>query len=97
MKKLRGRIAILTGASYGIGPHLARALAQEGVNIALTARSVDKLNEVAASLSEFATKVIIIPADVTQDSDRQMLLERVEAELGPLDLLVNNASVLRPS
>jgi short-subunit dehydrogenase len=63
------------------------------VNIALTARSVDKLNEVAASLSEFGTKVIIIPADVTQNGDRQMLLERVEAELGPLDLLVNNASV----
>jgi short-subunit dehydrogenase len=93
MKDLRGRNAILTGASYGIGPHLARALAQEGVNIALTARSSDKLSEVAASLSGLGVKVITIAADVTQDADRQMLLEVVEAELGPLDLLINNASI----
>jgi short-subunit dehydrogenase len=93
MKDLRGRNAILTGASYGIGPHLARALAQEGVNLALTARSTDKLNEVAASLSGSGVKVITLAADVTQADDRQMLLEVVEAELGPLDLLINNASI----
>jgi short-subunit dehydrogenase len=93
MKDLRGRNAILTGASYGIGPHLAKALAQEGVNLALVARSSDRLSLVAESLSGLGIKVITVVADVTQDDDRQMLLERVETELGPLDLLVNNASV----
>lgn len=93
MKDLRGRNAILTGASYGIGPHLAKALAQEGVNLALVARSSDRLSSVAESLSGLGIKVITVVADVTQDDDRQMLLERVETELGSLDLLVNNASV----
>ncbi|MEO8395854.1 MAG: SDR family NAD(P)-dependent oxidoreductase, partial [Chloroflexota bacterium] len=70
MKDLRGRNAIITGASYGIGPHLAEALAKEGVNVALTARSGDKLTEVAKNLSGLGVKIITIPADVTQESDR---------------------------
>ena len=93
MKNLRGRNAIVTGSSYGIGPHLAKALAQEGVNMALTARSGDKLNEVVHSLSGLGVKVIAIPADITQEADRQNLLTRVEAELGSVDLLINNASI----
>lgn len=93
MKDLRGRNAIVTGASYGIGPYLAEALAKEGVNVALTARSGDKLTEVAKNLSGLGVKIITIPADVTQESDRETLLARTEAELGSIDILVNNASV----
>ena len=93
MKNLRGRNAIVTGGSYGIGPQLAKVLAQEGMNVALTARSGDKLNEVVKSLSGLGVKIIAIPADVTQEADRQTLIARAEAELGPIDLLVNNASV----
>jgi short-subunit dehydrogenase len=93
MKNLRGRNAIVTGGSYGIGPQLAKALAQEGVNVALTARSGDKLKEVVKSLSGLGVKIIAIPADVTQEAERRELLARTEAELGPVDLLVNNASI----
>lgn len=93
MKNLQGRNAIVTGGSYGLGIHLAKALAQEGVNVALTARSGDKLNEVVQSLSGLGVKIIAIPADVTQAEGRQELIARTEAELGSVDILVNNASI----
>jgi short-subunit dehydrogenase len=92
MKDLRGRNALITGASYGIGSLIAKELAQEGVNLALVARSTDKLQQVAEGLKSFGVKVITIVADLAQASGRDTAVETAEKQLGPIDILVNNAS-----
>jgi short-subunit dehydrogenase len=90
---LKGRTAILTGASYGFGPYIARALAREGVSVALAARSADWLAGVAEELSSMAAKAVVVPVDLRDARAREALVARAEAELGPIDILVNNAGV----
>jgi short-subunit dehydrogenase len=86
-------VALVTGASRGIGPHIARALAREGAALALLARRAGDLEQVAAALRETGARVLALPADVTAGDARRAALARLEAELGPLDVLVNNAGV----
>lgn len=93
MRNLRGKNALLTGGSRGIGPAIARTLARQGVNLALAARSADKLAAVAQEVSLRGVRVITIPADITDPAARSALLARAETELGPLDLLINNAAI----
>ena len=93
MKDLRGTTAVLTGASRGIGVHIARALAKEGVNLSLAARSQPELDAVRDELTALGVRVISIRCDVTSADDRAELLARTEAELGPIDILVNNAGI----
>lgn len=91
MEVLAGRTALVTGASGGLGSHLARRLAREGMNVALTARREQELSALAQELQELGVRSAALPADLS-DLDRiDPLLERAEAALGPLDLLVNNA------
>ncbi len=97
MDDLRGSTAIVTGASRGIGVHLARALAAEGVHLALAARSASELEEVRAEIAATGVRAIAVRCDVTDAHDRAELLERTEAELGPVDILVNNAGIERVS
>jgi len=94
MKDLKGKNAVLTGGSQGIGPYIARALASEGVNLVLAARSADKLESVAKELTKLGTRVIAIPTDITDEPQRVVLLKRAAAELGQIDILVNNAGVV---
>jgi short-subunit dehydrogenase len=93
MKDLRGRTAVVTGASRGIGVYIARALAREGVNLSLAARSEEDLEAVRNQMSALGVEVIATRCDVTSADDRAHLLERTEAKLGPIDILVNNAGV----
>jgi short-subunit dehydrogenase len=93
MNELRGRGAILTGASYGVGPHIARALAREGVNLALAARSVPELERLAAECTAAGVRAVVIPSDLTKSAARADLVTRARAELGEIDILVNNAGV----
>jgi short-subunit dehydrogenase len=93
MKELRGRTVVLTGASRGIGPYIGRALAREGVQLALAARSAEQLEAVAKEIAGLGVRAVAIPTDVTDDAGRKALLERAEAELGPVDILVNNAGI----
>jgi short-subunit dehydrogenase len=89
--ELRGQVAILTGASYGIGPHIARALAREGVQLALVARSGPALEALATEIGEVGGRAIPIAADLTDPAEREALVRRAESALGPIDILVNNA------
>lgn len=89
---MKGKTAILTGASYGVGPYIARALAREGVSVALAARSADRLERVAQELSKLPAKVVVIPTDLRNAQAREALVARAEVELGAVDILVNNAS-----
>jgi len=88
---LNGATAIVTGGSRGVGPHIAAALARRGARIALVARSRADLEANAAKLTEAGGVVVAIPADVTSREDRHALVATVERELGPVDVLVNNA------
>lgn len=93
MKDLRGKHAVVTGASRGLGPYIARALAQKGVNLALTARTADALQASAKEATALGVKAVAIPADVTDQTDRKRLLEGAVAANGPIDILVNNAGI----
>lgn len=93
MKELRGRNALITGASRGIGVHIARALAGAGMNIALVARSGDAIEQLARELSSVGVRASAIVADLTDLTGLDRVLARAEAELGPLDVLINNAGV----
>src|SRR2546423_9808226 len=85
---ISGRVVVVTGASRGIGVTIARDLARRGARLALTARSEDALKEIADSIGALA-----IAADVSSAEDRERVLKTVKGELGPLDVLVNNAGI----
>jgi len=87
--------ALITGASRGLGLALARTLAAEGWDLVIDARGADALEAARAELAS-TTRVIAVAGDVT-DADHRAALAAAVAELGPLDALVNNASLLGPS
>jgi NADP-dependent 3-hydroxy acid dehydrogenase YdfG len=87
----RGRVAVITGASSGIGEATARALAASGHRLALLARRADRIQALAAELGHGA---IAIEADVTERDSIAAAASRVKAELGGTDILVNNAGIM---
>jgi short-subunit dehydrogenase len=93
MKNLRGRVALVTGASGGLGTHIARRLAREGMSVAVSGRREDALAQVVTELSALGAKAVSAPADLSNLSTVDPLIEEVEAALGPIDVLVNNAGV----
>jgi short-subunit dehydrogenase len=95
VKELKGTTAIVTGASRGIGVHLARALAIEGVNLVLAARSILELEKVRTDMEALGVRAIAVRCDVSKADDRSDLVRRAEAEMGPIDLLINNAGIER--
>lgn len=93
LESLSGANAILTGGSQGIGPYIARQLAAEGVNVALVARTEEKLREVALETQRPGQKMVCIPADITAPDAAADIVRRCEAQLGPIDILINNAGL----
>ena len=93
MKDLKGRVALVTGASAGIGVHVARALAKQGMNLALAARRPAELEQVAAEMRSLGVQAVAIPTDVGDEGQLQNLVERTMAGLGAIDVLVNNAGI----
>jgi NADP-dependent 3-hydroxy acid dehydrogenase YdfG len=92
---LRDRVAVVTGASSGIGAAVARALAREGVHLALAARRQDALLEVRSTLvPEGGARSLVVPTDVTDRGQVGALVSRAEVELGAVDFLVNCAGVM---
>lgn len=90
---LRGRVCILTGASGGIGAALARALAADGLRLALVARSAATLEDVVSAVAEAGGEARSYPTDLLDREATAAMVARVEAELGPCTVLVNNAGV----
>ena len=92
MQKLTGKVALVTGASRGIGRGIALAFAGEGATLVLSARSQEQLESVAAEAAGLSqAPVIVQPADVSDEQQVAALFARVQAEFGRLDILVNNA------
>lgn len=91
MTALTDRVALVTGASSGIGAALAAMLADEGARVALAARRGELLQSVAAGIGRGGGTAIAVVADLADDNSLARLLARTRAELGPVDVLVNNA------
>src|SRR5690242_16088333 len=91
---LTGRIALITGASRGIGKAIALALASVGADVAVNYRSeAARAQAVAAAIHAMGRRSVAIAADVSQGSEVKRLVDVVERELGPIDVLVNNAGI----
>lgn len=93
MKKLDGKIALVTGASQGIGLGIARGLAAEGASLILTARNAERLRQNAEALSGTGSTVLAVPADVTDEAQVREVFRQTMERFGKLDLLVNNAGI----
>jgi NAD(P)-dependent dehydrogenase (short-subunit alcohol dehydrogenase family) len=93
MRKLEGKIALITGASQGIGLGIAEGLAAEGASLVLTARNIERLNQNAETFAQAGITVFAIRADVTDEAQVQEVFRQTRERFGRLDLLVNNAGI----
>ena len=91
---LEGTVALVTGASSGIGAATAAALAGQGAAVALVARRADRLAEVAAGIKDQGGTALVLECDITDERQAADAVERTVAELGRLDTLINNAGVM---
>jgi NADP-dependent 3-hydroxy acid dehydrogenase YdfG len=92
--RLSGKVAVVIGASSGIGAAVAIGLAKEGANIAIAARRTDALEDVKRKCFDYGTRVLTLKTDVTNKQQVEDLVSRTVAELGPIDILVNCAGVM---
>lgn len=91
--KLEGKVAIVTGASAGIGEATAIALALEGAKVVLAARRGDRLEALAQRIADSGGEALPIITDITDENQVQNLVQKTNAEFGRIDILVNNAGV----
>ncbi|WP_218080633.1 SDR family NAD(P)-dependent oxidoreductase [Anthocerotibacter panamensis] len=91
---LRGRVVLVTGGSRGLGLALARALAQEGARLALCSRNPEALAEAKRVLGALGAEVFTQVCDVTDPAQVHALVQSVQTQLGPIEVLINNAGVI---
>jgi 3-oxoacyl-[acyl-carrier protein] reductase len=95
---LKGRTALVSGASTGIGAGIARVLAKEGVRVAVTARRINRLERLAVEIAGTGAEVpVVVTGDVTDADDVTRIVAEAEAALGQIDILVNCAGGSRPT
>lgn len=92
--RLDGKVALVTGASSGIGEATALALAEEGAAVAIAARRTDRLEKLANSIGEAGGTALVLALDVADEAACREAVRRTVEELGGLDILVNNAGVM---
>jgi 3-oxoacyl-[acyl-carrier protein] reductase len=91
---LQGRTALVTGGSRGIGAAISKALAQAGAAVAINYRErADEANKLVEMIAKADGRAVAIPADVSQTAAVAQMVERVKSELGPIDVLINNAGI----
>jgi 3-oxoacyl-[acyl-carrier protein] reductase len=92
---LSGRVAIVTGASQGIGRSIALKFAQKGATVALAARNQEKLDELAAEIGGAGGKAAVFVLDVGNEDQVKATFKKIIADLGKIDILINNAGITR--
>ena len=97
MGKLDGKVAVITGASSGIGEATAEALAAEGAAIVVAARREDRLEDLVERVNGNGGKALAVACDVTDEQQAHGLIEKSRDEFGRVDILVNNAGVMQLS
>jgi NAD(P)-dependent dehydrogenase (short-subunit alcohol dehydrogenase family) len=95
-ERLSGCVAIVTGGGRGLGAEIARRLAADGASVAVAARSADELDETVRGIVEGGGRATAHVVDVSDQETVQEMVALVERDLGPVDLLVNNASIIQP-
>ncbi|GAA0674499.1 SDR family NAD(P)-dependent oxidoreductase [Kitasatospora atroaurantiaca] len=93
-RRLEGTVALVTGASSGIGHATALELAREGASVALVGRREDRLTDLAAEISSAGGQALVVPADITDAQAAAEAVSRAVEGLGRLDILVNNAGLM---
>lgn len=91
--RLDGRVALVTGASSGLGVAFAEAFAEAGADVVLAARRADRLAETAALVGKAGRRALVVPADVARPEDCQRAVAAAMGEFGRVDILVNNAGI----
>ncbi len=97
MAKLDGKVAVITGASSGIGEATAEALAAEGAAVVVAARREDRLNDLVGRIEGDGGRVLPVACDVADEEQAHALIQRAKDEHGHVDMLVNNAGVMQLS
>ena len=92
-QSLQGKVAFITGGARGIGKATAIALAKEGVNLGIIARTEASLQEVAPELEAFGVKVAVAAADVASLAEVEAAVSSITNQVGPADILINNAGI----
>ncbi|MDH4238658.1 MAG: SDR family oxidoreductase [Phycisphaerae bacterium] len=92
-KRLKGKVAIVTGASRGIGKAISLAMAKEAATVVLAARAMDKLKETAEQVTAAGGKAHIIPTELTDERSIKNLVKATGERFGRLDILINNAGI----
>lgn len=91
---LHGKVALVTGASSGIGAAIAYALAEAGATVALSARRVDRLTQLAQRIEAAGGKAIAIAGDMAVEADAKRAVEETVSQLGRIDILINSAGIM---
>ena len=93
MKKLKGKVAVITGGGRGIGRSVALVFAQEGANLVLASRTPTEIDGVCEEVNSLGVQCIAVPTDITIKSEVENLMARAIRTFGQVDILVNNAGV----
>ncbi|MGE0057429.1 MAG: SDR family NAD(P)-dependent oxidoreductase [Dehalococcoidia bacterium] len=94
--ELAGKVALVTGGGRGIGRAIALRFAEAGAAVGITSRTPEQVDETAALLREMGAKYVAVVGDVAKPEDVQRVVEATERELGPVDIMVNNAGITGP-
>lgn len=92
---LEDKVIIITGGGTGLGRSMAFRLAEEGADIVVAARRIPPLEETAAGIRERGGKALVVPTDVTDTAQVNLLIDKTLAEMGKIDVLINNAGIVR--
>ncbi len=94
MKRLEGKVAVITGANSGVGEAIAKLFSQQGASVVISARRVDPLVAVAEEIKATGGNVLCVPTDISKEDDVKTLMSKTMETFGKIDILINNAGVL---
>lgn len=96
LRRLMGKVAIITGAGRGIGRSIALAFAEEGANVVVVSRSQSEIDIVAKEVSSFKVDALAVKTDVSQEKEVEEMVNKTLAKFKSIDILVNNAGIPGP-